>query len=269
VSLANERFSLPVRYQLYLPQSWADDADRRKAGKVPEALEFVTKPMLALQLLENLAEVESLPELVIADAGYGAGTEFREQLTAMGFTYVVGVTGAVSLQMQAQAPLQAKELAMQLPSRRFRTLTWREGTNAALSSRFAAIRVHCTSRAAQPADTLEEQWLLVEWPREEVEPTRYFLSTLPADTPIKELVRLAKLRWRIERDYQELKQELGLGHFEGRSWRGFHHHATLCIAAYSFLVTERLVAQKKTPAHRLPGKVSSLPEGFRPRGAPA
>ncbi|WP_425219886.1 transposase [Ralstonia solanacearum] len=95
------------------------------------------------------------------------------------------------------------------------------------------------------------------------------LSTLPADTPIKELVRLAKLRWRIERDYQELKQELGLGHFEGRSWRGFHHHATLCIAAYGFLVTERLVVQKKTPAHRLLGEVSSLPEGFRPRGATA
>jgi SRSO17 transposase len=103
---------------------------------------------------------------------------------------------------------------MQLPSRRFRTVTWREGTNAALSSRFAAIRVHCTYRAAQPVDTLEEQWLLVEWPREDVEPTRYCLSTLPADTPIKELVRLAKLRWRIERDYHELKQELGLGHFE-------------------------------------------------------
>jgi SRSO17 transposase len=269
VSLANERFSLPVRYQLYLPQSWADDADRRKAAKVPEALEFVTKPMLALQLLENLAEVESLPQLVLADAGYGASTEFREQLTEMGFTYVVGVTGAVSLQTQAQAPLQAKELAMQLPSRRFRTVTWREGTNAALSSRFAAIRVHCTSRAAQPSETAEEQWLLVEWPSEELEPTKYFLSTLPADTPIKELVRLAKLRWRIERDYQELKQELGLGHFEGRSWRGFHHHATLCIAAYGFLVTERLVAQKKTPARRLPGEVPSLPEGFRPRGAPA
>ncbi|MEF2249909.1 transposase, partial [Ralstonia solanacearum] len=114
-----------------------------------------------------------------------------------------------------------------------------------------------------------EQWLLIEWPKAEVEPTKYFLSTLPADTPIKELVRLAKLRWRIERDYQELKQELGLGHFEGRSWRGFHHHATLCIAAYGFLVTERLVVQKKTPAHRLLGEVSSLPEGFRPRGATA
>jgi SRSO17 transposase len=269
VSLANENFSLPVRYQLYLPQSWADDADRRKAAKVPEALEFVTKPMLALQLLGNLAAVESLPELVIADAGYGVNTEFREQLTAMGFTYVVGVTGAVSVQFEGQPPLQAKELAMQLPSRRYRTVTWREGTNRALSSRFAAIRVHCASRATRRAEANEEQWLLIEWPKEEVEPTKYFLSTLSADTPIKELVRLAKLRWRIERDYQELKQELGLGHFEGRSWRGFHHHATLCIAAYGFLVTERQVVQKKTPAHRLLGEVSSLPEGFRPRGAPA
>ncbi|WP_454739764.1 IS701 family transposase [Cupriavidus necator] len=266
VSIANEHFSLPVRYQLYLPQSWADDPERRSHAKVPEALEFVTKPMLALQLLENLGERRSLPELVLADAGYGASTEFREQLTAMGFTYVVGVTGTVSLQNQAQAPQQAKELAMQLPSRRFRTLTWREGTNRALSSRFAATRVHCASRAAGPS---EEQWLLIEWPKGEVEPTKYFLSTLPADTPIKELVRLAKLRWRIERDYQELKQELGLGHFEGRSWRGFHHHATLCIAAYGFLVTERLAAQKKTPAHRLLGEGSTLPEGFRPRGTPA
>jgi SRSO17 transposase len=269
VSLANEHFSLPVRYQLYLPQSWADDPQRRKHAKVPEALEFVTKPMLALQLLETLGEAQSLPELVLADAGYGASTEFREQLTAMGFTYVVGVTGAVSLQSQALAPLQAKELAMQLPSRRFRTVTWREGTNCALSSRFAAIRVHCASRAARPGEASAQQWLLIEWPKGEVEPTKYFLSTLPADTPIKELVRCAKLRWRIERDYQELKQELGLGHFEGRGWRGFHHHATLCIAAYGFLVTERLVAQKKTPAHRLLGEVSSLPEGFRPRGAPA
>lgn len=206
VSLANDHFSLPVCYQLYLPQSWADDLQRRKQAKVPEPLEFVTKPTLALQLLENLGELESLPELVLADAGYGASTEFREQLTAMGFTYVVGVTGAVSVQFEGQPPLQAKELAMQLPSRRYRAVTWREGTNAALSSRFAAIRVHCASRATRRAEATDEQWLLIEWPKGEVEPTRYFLSTLSADTPIKELVRLAKLRWRIERDYQELKQ---------------------------------------------------------------
>src|ERR1700736_6861114 len=269
ISLANEQFSLPVRYQLYLPQSWADDPVRRGQCKVPEAIEFATKPAIALQLLESMGPREAMPELVVADAGYGSGTTFREQLTAMGFTYVVGVTGTVSLRPEGQAPLQAKELAMQLPSRRFRTLTWREGTNRALSSRFAAIRVHCASREAQPGDAAEEQWLLIEWPKGEVEPTRYFLSTLPAATPIKELVRLAKLRWRIERDYQELKQELGLGHFEGRSWRGFHHHATLCIATYGFLVTERLAVQKKTPADWLPREMPALPKGFRPRGAPA
>jgi SRSO17 transposase len=269
ISLANEQFSLPVCYQLYLPQSWADDPVRRDQCKVPEAIEFATKPAIALQLLESMSEREAMPELVVADAGYGVNTLFREQLTAMGFTYMVGVSGTVSLQSEGQAPLQAKELAMQLPSRRFRTLTWREGTNRALSSRFAATRVRCVSREAQAREVSDEQWLLIEWPKAEVEPSKYFLSTLPADTPIKELVRLAKLRWRIERDYQELKQELGLGHFEGRSWRGFHHHATLCIAAYGFLVAERLTAQKKTPAHRLPREMPALPKGFRPRGAPA
>src|SRR5260370_42503479 len=157
---------------------------------------------------------------------------------------------------------------MQLPSRRFRTVTWREGTNAALSSRFAAIRVHCASRAAQPSETTEEQWLLVEWPREEVEPTRYFLSTLPADTPIKELWRLAQLRWRIERDYQELKQELGLGHFEGRGWRGFHHPATLCIAAYGFLISERETIPPSGPCSIACRPQLAVPRPYRPTAAP-
>jgi SRSO17 transposase len=269
LSLANEQFSLPVRYQLYLPQSWANDSTRRDECKVPEEIEFATKPALALQLLESMGKGDAVPELVVADAGYGINTLFREQLTAMGFTYVVGVTGTVSLESEGQAPLQAKELAMQLPSRRFRTLTWREGTNHALSSRFAATRVRCASREEQAAGVPQEQWLLIEWPKAEVEPSKYFLSTLPPNTPIKELVRVAKLRWRIERDYQELKQELGLGHFEGRSWRGFHHHATLCIAAYGFLVAERLAVQKKTPADWLPREMPALPKGFRPRGAPA
>lgn len=269
LSLANEQFSLPVRYQLYLPQSWANDSTRRDECKVPEEIEFATKPALALQLLESMGKGDAVPELVVADAGYGINTLFREQLTAMGFTYVVGVTGTVSLESEGQAPLQAKELAMQLPSRRFRTLTWREGTNHALSSRFAATRVRCASREEQAAGVPQEQWLLIEWPKAEVEPSKYFLSTLPPNTPIKELVRVAKPRWRIERDYQELKQELGLGHFEGRSWRGFHHHATLCIAAYGFLVAERLAVQKKTPADWLPREMPALPKGFRPRGAPA
>ena len=293
VSLANEQYSLPVAYRLYLPKEWAEDPVRRAEAKVPETVAFATKPALALQLLEQLKTVDGLPKVVVIDAGYGVDTAFRQKLTTLGFTYVVGITGAVSVWPEGQAPLppkpwagrglkptrlrrdaehqplSARALAMQLPPRRFHTVTWREGTNAALSSRFAALRVRCAHRDHLRIEPHPEQWLLIEWPRGDAEPTKYFLSTLPAATPLKELVRVAKLRWRIERDYQELKQELGLGHFEGRSWRGFHHHATLCVAAYAFLLAQRIAAPKKTLPHPIFGQVPALPEGFRPRGSPA
>ncbi len=157
-------------------------------------------------------------------------------------------------------PIGVCELAQALPAARYRTLTWREGTHAALCSRFARVRV----RAAHADRPRAEEWLLIEWPNGEAEPTRYFLSTLPADISCKELVATVKMRWRIERDYQELKQEVGLGHYEGRNWRGFHHHASLCIAAYGFLMLARLSGVKKNSA-RL--NALALPEGFRPRGA--
>ena len=293
VSLANEQYSLPLAYRLYLPKEWAEDPVRRAEAKVPETVAFATKPALALQLLEQLQTVDGLPKMVVVDAGYGVDTAFRQKLTTLGFTYVVGITGAVSVWPEGQAPLppkpwagrglkptrlrhdaehqplSARALAMQLPRRRFHTVTWREGTNNALSSRFAALRVRCAHRDHLRVEPHPEQWLLIEWPRGEAEPTKYFLSTLPAATPLKELVRVAKLRWRIERDYQELKQELGLGHFEGRSWRGFHHHATLCVAAYAFLLAQRIAAPKKTLPHPIFGQVPALPEGFRPRGSPA
>ncbi len=293
VSLAHERYSLPLAYRLYLPKEWAEDPLRRAAAKVPETVTFATKPALALQLLQQLQPVAGLPKLVVVDAGYGVDTAFRQKLTALGFTYVVGITGQVSVWPEGQAPLppkpwvgrgikptrlrhaaehrplSARALAMQLPPRRWHTVTWREGTNEPLSSRFAALRVRCAHRDHLRVEPHPEQWLLIEWPRGEAEPIKYFLSTLPATTSLKELVRVAKLRWRIERDYQELKQELGLGHFEGRSWRGFHHHATLCIAAYAFLLAQRIAAPKKTLPHPIFGQVSALPEGFRPRGSPA
>jgi SRSO17 transposase len=293
VSLANEHYSLPVAYRLYLPKEWAEDPARRAAAKVPDTVAFTTKPALALQLLEQLKTVAGLPNVVVVDAGYGVDTAFRQKLTALGFSYVVGITGAISVWPEGQAPLppkpwsgrgrktkllrrdaqhqplSVKALALQLSPRRFHTVTWREGTNNALSSRFAAVRVRCGHRDYWRAEQHPEQWLLIEWPSGEAAPTKYFLSTLSAATPIKELVRVAKLRWRIERDYQELKQELGLGHFEGRSWRGFHHHATLCIAAYAFLLSQRLAAPKKTLSHPIFGQVPTLPEGFRPRGSPA
>ena len=293
VSLAQERYSLPVAYRLYMPEEWVEDPVRRAEAKVPATVAFATKPAIALQLLEQLQLVEGLPQVVVADAGYGVDTAFRQQLTTLGFRYVVGITGAVSVWPEGQAPLppkpwvgrgirptrlrrdaghqplSAKALALHLPSRRFRTVTWREGTNEPLSSRFAALRVRCAHRDHLRTEPHPEQWLLIEWPRGEAEPAKYFLSTLPAATPLKELVRVAKLRWRIERDYQELKQELGLGHFEGRSWRGFHHHATLCVAAYAFLLAQRIAAPKKTLPHPIFSQVPALPEGFRPRGSPA
>lgn len=136
-------------------------------------------------------------------------------------------------------PRRARALAQQLPASAWRTLTWRPGTRGAMRSRFAALRVRPAHRDEQRAAPRAEEWLLIEWPRGEAAPTKYWLSTLPPTTPRTAFVRVAKLRWRIERDYQELKDELGLDHFEGRGWRGFHHHASLCIAAYAFLAAER------------------------------
>ncbi|MBC7726531.1 MAG: IS701 family transposase, partial [Microbacteriaceae bacterium] len=164
-------------------------------------------------------------------------------------------------------PVSAKALAAELPKSAWRRVTWRQGTNAPLTSRFAALRVRPAHRDYKAATPRPEEWCLIEWPPGEAEPTKFWLSTLPATTSRTALVRHAVLRWRIERDYQELKQEIGLGHYEGRGWRGFHHHATLCIAAYGFLVAERAAippsAGPKAPLIQAP----ALPNSYRPRGA--
>ena len=165
-------------------------------------------------------------------------------------------------------PVSVKQLAMSLPSAAFREITWREGTDRKLHSRFAAVLVRPAHRDYWKAEPHAEEWLLIEWPLGEAEPSKYWISTLPPDTGLKALIRMAKHRWIIERDYEELKQELGLGHFEGRNWRGFHHHATLCIAAYGFLVAER---NRFSPSARA-GHIGFVDPGpapdFRPRGSP-
>ena len=162
-------------------------------------------------------------------------------------------------------PVSAKTLATTLPKEVWREVSWREGSNQTLTSRFAAVRIRPASRDGKLTAPQPLEWLLIEWPEDEREPTKYWLSTLPEDTPIEVLVDTAKLRWRIERDYEELKSELGLAHFEGRGWRGFHHHATLCIAAYGFLIRERAAFPPSGPRRR-EGPV--LPRRPRPRGAP-
>lgn len=284
LSFATAAGSLPLDYRLYLPKEWTDDQGRCARAGVPEAMGFATKGAIAWAQIEAALAAGIPRGPVLMDAGYGDEAALRDRLSAQGLTYAVGIRPATAvwcdthepasapvqqsrgrrrtrvLRDERHQPIGVRELAMALPSSRYRTVTWREGTNAALHSRFARVRV----RAAHADQAREEEWLLIEWPQDETEPTRYFLSTLPANVTFKKLIATVKMRWRIERDYLELKQEVGLGHYEGRNWRGFHHHASLCIAAYAFLMLERLRCSKKNSA-RL--KAPSLPEGFRPRGA--
>lgn len=284
LSVATAQASLPVAWRLYLPHAWAEDPARREKAKVPPSIAFQSKPEIALAQIAAAREEGIAPGVVLADAGYGHSGPFRAGLAALGLDFLVGVQGDATVWPEGQvpqarrkpgrpakgagrtvAPQQVSALAMACPGSSWRSVRWREGSAAALSSRFAAFRVRPVARRGDPPNP--EHWLLIEWPKGEDEPTKYWLSNLPANTTIKRLVYLAKLRWLIERDYQELKQELGLGHYEGRGWPGFHHHAALCIAAYGFLVAERAAF---SPSAETAGLVQApeLPAGQRPRGGP-
>jgi SRSO17 transposase len=291
LSLANSHASLPVAYRLYLPQEWTTDRERLRKAGVPEDIGFKTKHEIALDHVRQ-ACASGLPRgVVLMDAGYGNNSELRAQITVLGLPYVAGIlsnttvwapgTGPLPaktwsgrgrppklLQRDAEhRPLSVKTLALGLPKSAWRTVTWREGTAEHLSSRFARVRVRVARRDFKRSESRPEEWLLIEWPEHEKEPTKYWLSTLPADIALQCLVYFAKLRWRIERDYQDLKQEVGLGHFEGRGWRGFHHHATLCIAAYGFLISERGTIPPSDMRSTALFQTPALPDGYRPRGA--
>ncbi|MGZ3603218.1 MAG: IS701 family transposase [Ktedonobacterales bacterium] len=291
LSVANDHASLPIAWRLYLPQEWADDARRRKAVGVPKDIVFETKPAIALGQLRQ-ALLASVPVgIVLGDAAYGNDTDFRAGVSQLGLAYVLGVQSTTTVWRPGTAPLPpplhcgrgrpptrlrrddanqpvpVKELAMGLPWHAWRKVTWREGSNGDLTSRFAAVRVRPAHADQQRSEPWPEEWLLIEWPKGEAEPTRYWFSTLPPRTRLKKLVRIAKARWIIERDYEELKQEIGLDHYEGRGWRGFHHHASLCIAAYGFLTAERCLFPPQRQFIRIRIEIPALPEGFRPRGA--
>jgi SRSO17 transposase len=292
LSVATWSSSLPIAYRLYLPKEWAEDSERREKTEVPEEVEFQTKPAIALDQVRAAVAANLDRGVVLADAAYGINTEFRDGLTELHLQYVMGVQSSMTVWEPGKQPLPAKprgtmgrpprllqrstdhqpvsvkQLAMSLPLNAFRKITWREGTDRKLQSRFAAVRIRAAHRDYEQAEPHPEEWLLIEWPRGEKEPTKYWVSTLPPTTKLKALIKMAKHRWIIERDYEELKQELGLGHFEGRNWRGFHHHATLCIAAYGFLVAERNRFPPSARTGHL-GFITPRPApNFRPRGSP-
>ena len=294
VSVATEQASLPVAYRLYLPEIWAQDPARRTPAGVPQEVRFQTKPDIALDQIRMLVEEDVPRAPVLADAAYGNDSVFREVLEELRLCYAVGIQSSTSVwppeveplppkprnttgrppkllrRDERHQPLSVKELALCLRPGDLRRVSWREGTRGTMHSRFAALRVRVAHRDYERSRPHAEQWLLIEWPKAEKEPTKYWLSNLPAAISLRKLVATAKLRWRIERDYEELKQELGLGHFEGRNWRGFHHHASLSIAAYGFLVAERCLFSPAPTSPRavdIQLRLPKLPRGAKPRGA--
>jgi SRSO17 transposase len=284
LSIANHHASLPVAYRLYLPHEWINDRARRRKAGVPREIKFKTKQEIALDQIRWACEAGLPRGVALMDADYGRNAKLRRGVTKLGLAYVAGIQSSPLVWKPGTGPkpgrgqpkwgrrgnpdlVSVKELALGLAEDAWQTIEWREGTADVLSSRFARLRVRMAD-AHVPIDELSEEWLLIEWPEGEDEPTKYWLSTLPEDISFRDLVDIAKLRWRIERDYQDLKQEVGLDHYEGRGWRGFHHHATMCIAAYGFLISER----ETIPPWGPPGTVFvpqlAVPPGYRPRGSP-
>jgi SRSO17 transposase len=284
LSIANHSASLPVAYRLYLPQDWTKDRTRRKEADVPKEIKFRTKPEIALEQIRWACEAGLPRGIALMDTAYGNDSRLRTGMTELGVLYVVGILPNTLMWRPGSGPrrmdkplnntgrrdepdlVSAEEVMLALPKSAWRTVTWREGSADHLSSRFARVRVRVGYNKLIP-EKLSPEWLLIEWPEGEAEPTKYWLATLPEDIDFTRLVDLAKLRWRIERDYQELKQEVGLGHYEGRGWRGFHHHATLCIAAYGFLIAEQATIPPSGPRSAAPLQVPCLPADYRPRGS--
>jgi SRSO17 transposase len=258
--------------QLYLPQSWTDDPARLQKAQVPAQIVFATKWQLMLGLIDRMLGLglETLP--FIGDAGYGDVAEFRRELNARDRPYLLEVMSSTAVWAPGTGPeppegpmgkmgrprtqyhdgehipLSVTELVLSQTQETLVEVTWKNGDGPERKGRFGAVRLqpangHCQGRAPEP-----EQWLVWEWPEGQELPEHYWLSTLPADTPLERLVYLAKLRWRVERDYQEMKAEVGLDHYEGRTWAGLHHHFVLCSVAHGFLVLQRARWQRQQMA---------------------
>jgi SRSO17 transposase len=261
VNAASDRASCPLGWRLFLPKSWDQDPERRRRARIPHELRHVPKWQLALEIIDQLLAWGLERRVVQADGGYGDITAFRTGLEQRELEYVVQVKGLTSAQPADAVPVapayrgrgrppvarypdkpsSLRDLVLAAGREQVRTVGWREGDRGPLASQFIALRVRPANDAQREDDGgLPERWLLGEWPKDKDEPVKYWLSNLPAQTPIVTLVRLAKLRWRVEHDYRELKQCLGLDHYEGRTFCGLHHHLTCVTVAHAFLTCCRL-----------------------------
>jgi SRSO17 transposase len=266
LNYATDQGCFPLDFRLYLPKEWTEDSLRRRKAGIPSNVTFKRKWELGIEMIDQARDWEVPVGVLVTDAGYGVSTEFRTELQARGLSYVVGITGEIhvwpsDVEISApeysvrgrrrQYPVELPpdnsvlELAKELPDESWFKVSWREGAKGPITGRFATVRVRPSNGPKRRRQILEPvQWLLVEWPVTAPEPTKFWLSNLPEDTSLTELIYWAKLRWWVEQNYQQLKDDLGLDHFEGRSWTGWHHHVTLTMIAFNFLVTEGFRSKK-------------------------
>jgi SRSO17 transposase len=265
LTVATPTAHLPIDFELYLPQSWAIEPARRREGKLPDHVGFKTKIDLALDMITRASEANVPGQVILADAAYGDAKDFRSTVRLLGFDYAVGISSSAKVALMggqgqpASAAAPAKAIAEELPREAFRRFTWREGTSTRLSARFAFRRV----RASADGPDGEVQWLIIEWRDGEKTPAHFALATLGIDGKMskKKIIRLFKERYRTELAYEEMKGELGLDHFEGRSFQGWHHHVSLVLCCYAFVVAERArhCLPASRPAVQWPNEAYSLP----------
>ena len=271
VHALGERGTLPLGWRLYLPEEWCEDLPRRRKAKIPDELSFQTKPELAASLCEQAAGWELPAAPILADSAYGDDSAFRTRLSKLELDYVLAVRAETSVYgpettfavpprngrtgrprtvaRPDHKPESVRSLAERLPAKAWTRVPCRTTpAGEVVQSRFAFVRVVATHPARNDHQPPRREWLIVEWPEGEEAPTDYWLSNLPEETSFERLARLARLRWTIELDYRQLKGELGLDHYEGRSYLGFHHHCALVTCAHAFLTLERLDPKAPRPA---------------------
>lgn len=256
LSVATAESHAPIDVELYMPRAWTDNAERRRNARVPDTLEFKTKPQLALDMMSRAVKAKTPEGVVLADSAYGTSGEFRDGIRELGLHFAVGVDPQTSVWLldsegaQSEGAASVRDVAKALDELgEFRRCAWRQGTKEDLSARFAARRVvPAYDDPSRAAEQREELWLLVEWREGEAEPANYFLSSLPKRWTKKQLIRIVMQRWRTERIYEDMKGELGFDHYEGRSFQGWHHHVTVVLCCYAFVVAER--ARRFPPSAR-------------------
>lgn len=245
LSVATRTAHVPIDFELYLPKSWIDDADRCRKAKIPEDTKFETKIELGLKMIERAIAAGLPGEVLLADSGYGESHLFRETVRLLGLDYAVGIHGPTKVWLlDAAGSLKGEAVSVEtlgrtLGAKAFRRVTWREGTGGKLHSRFCFRRVKVAIDDGIEPVMHENVWLMLEWPEGESAPTKFTLTTLSRRMSKKQIVRTVHERWRTEYAYEELKGELGLDHFEGRSFTGWHHHISVVLSCHAFVVAER------------------------------